>query len=236
MLPIHFHFQSEFSMDYEKAIDEVAATYANRGYSVVARPKPADLPDFAKDFRVQVVGRMRDNSVLVAIKRNRLEFAADPEMDRYAEVASAQKGWRFDFVLLEGDGQRREVEGAQEPSDDQIRERLTVAEQWESAGTLYPAFIMAWALVETAMRRVLRAEGEVAGWGTPPRQMIDELFSNGTISMDEHTQLNDMFRLRNKLVHGFSEGEFENGDVVFLLNLTKRLISQASAAKSASFN
>lgn len=223
-------------MDYEKEIDEVAATYANRGYSVVARPKPQDLPDFAKDFRVQVVGRMRDNGVLVAIKRNRDEFSADPEMDRYAEITSAQKGWRFDFVLLEGDGRRREVEGAQEPSDDQIQERIAIAEQWASAGFLYPAYIMAWALVETSMRRILRAEGEVAGWGTPPRQMINELYSNGSISMDEHAELYNMFRLRNELVHGFSEQKFEKRDVLFLLDLAKRFISQSVEAKSTSFD
>lgn len=214
-------------MDIEKAIDEVADNYAKRGYTVITRPTSDDLPPFAKSFHVQVVGRMRDIGVLVVIKRNREEFAADPEMDRYAEITSGQPGWRFDFVLLEGSGMNQEIQGAQEPTDDQLKERIVEVERLLDEGELTFAYMSAWATAEAGMRRLLRISGQSAGWGTAPRQMLNELVSNGLISMDEFEKLQEAFRLRNVLVHGFMAGKIDHSDVTFLLDLANRFIAHS---------
>lgn len=220
------------TMNFDQAIDEVAAKYAARGYAVVARPKPDDLPPFAKQFKIQVVARLHDIGVLVAIKRNRSEFAADPEMDRYAEVTSSQPGWRFDFVLLEGSNMNQETEGAQELSAEQLQSQLQNIEYMLHADLRSAAFVAAWGIMEAATRRLLQSSGQVAGWGTSSRQMINELVSNGMISMEEHARLYVFSRLRNEIVHGFDSRFVDVAEVHFLTDLAKRLMVEASLPKA----
>ncbi len=219
-------------MDFEKAIQEVAANYSQRGHQVIVRPKPDELPKFARDFKVEVVGTQRDIGVLVSVKRNRDEFSADPETQRYAEITSGHQGWRFDFVLLEGEGIRREVQGAKEPSNDQISEMLAVGEQLLGMN-VSSALIAAWGAFEAAMRRKLRSEGETAGWGTAPRQMMNELVSNGTFSMDEYSQLEAVSRLRNEIIHGFATPSIDSGVVGFIIATARRLMDESQTVKSA---
>lgn len=219
-------------MDFEKAIDDVAANYVRQGYEVVARPVPANLPPFAKDFRVQVVGRKGASGVLVAIRKNREEFASDPELDRYAEMTGSQEGWRFDFVLLEGS--EAPVEPPQELSGEQFARQMELATQSMRGPDRSSALISAWAVLESSIRSALRAEGQTVGFGTPVRQMLNELVSNGTISIDEHARLYEASMLRNRIVHGFSERTINESEVDFLLNLAKRLhelhdVSQVSS-------
>ena len=89
-------------MDLEQELKRVADSYSGKGYQVVLRPGPDHLPPFAKDFKVEVVGRQGSEGVLVAVKRNRDDVADDAELARYADVASKQAGWRLDLVVLEG--------------------------------------------------------------------------------------------------------------------------------------
>ncbi len=132
-------------MDFEKAIAQIGEKYAREGYEIVVNPRPDKLPTFAKDFKVELVGKRAEEGVLVAVKKNRDAFANDPEMNRYAELTSAQSGWRFDFVLVEPeDPMAKEVRGAKEPSDEQIAETLETAQRLAHEGLLQPAFIAAW--------------------------------------------------------------------------------------------
>jgi hypothetical protein len=220
-------------MNLEQGIDEVAANYIRRGYNVTKRPKPDDLPPFARDFKIELVGRLRDVGALVSIKRNRDEFSADGEQKRYAEITASQPGWRFDFVLLEGEGIRREVNGAQEPSDREVDEMLALCEHLLSMKVTPSALVAGWAAFEAAMRRRLRSEGETAGWGTAPREMMNELVSNGTFSMDEYSQLEIVSRLRNEIVHGFAARSIDPMTVDFVIATTRRLMNESRAMESA---
>jgi hypothetical protein len=177
-------------MDFEKELKRVSGVYAAQGYQVVLRPRPEDLPSFAKDFKIEILGKRAAEGVLVAVKRNRDEMAADPNMPQYAEITSAQPGWRFDFVILEAEQPgAREARGAQEFSGEEINGELAQAEHLVGTGFVRPAVITAWAALESAMRMRLRADGEQAGWGAMPRSMMNELYSSGVFSRDEFTQL-----------------------------------------------
>src|SRR4051812_47775358 len=90
-------------MDFERELHRLADLYRGQGYRVTIRPGPEELPPFAKDFKVEIVGRRGDDGVLVAAKRNRTGVAGDVDMTRYAEVTGAQKGWRFDLAVLEAE-------------------------------------------------------------------------------------------------------------------------------------
>src|SRR5947209_8390187 len=122
-------------MDDVLELERVADAYRGRGYDVTVRPGPEQLPPFATDFRVEIVGRRGAGGVLVAVRKNRDEVAADGNMQRYAEVTGTQPGWRFDLAVLEAENPKaREVGGAQEFSADDITRSLEEAGELSRTG------------------------------------------------------------------------------------------------------
>src|ERR1700728_483520 len=110
-------------MDFDQELRQLADTYESQGNQVTIRPNPEALSSFAKDFKIEILGKRGTEGVLVAVKKNRHEFAADPNLTRYAEVTGLQKGWRFDFDILEAeDPSVREIDGARDFSEDDIEQ------------------------------------------------------------------------------------------------------------------
>ncbi len=87
-------------MNIEERLNYVADRYKSRGFKVVIRPGPDDLPAFAKDFKVELVATKEDGSVLASVKATRSEFEAEPDLVRYAETIDEQPGWRFDVYVM----------------------------------------------------------------------------------------------------------------------------------------
>ncbi len=219
-------------MDFEQELKQVAALYSSQGYQVVHRPGPQDLPDFARDFKVEIVGRRGDGGVLVSVKKNRLEMAADKDMPRYAEMTSGQPGWRYDFALLEAtEPGTSEASGAQDFSAEDVTGTLAEAEELGRLGFIRPAILTAWSALEAAMRLRLRAAGETAGWGAMPREMLTELYSSGLLDIEEFSHLERLYQVRNQIVHGFASPTSDGGMVSFMAGLGRRLVEESSPVK-----
>jgi uncharacterized protein YutE (UPF0331/DUF86 family) len=225
-------------MDFEHELKRVADSYTDQGYEVTLRPGPDRLPPFAKDFKVEIVGKRGTQGVLVAVKKTRDDLAADPNVQRYAEVIGTQPGWRFDLAVLKGsDPNARDLRDAREFSDEEIGKSLTEAEKIAGMGFGRAGVITAWAALEAAMRMRLRAIGRPAGWGSSPREMLNELYSSGLLSADEFRRLEGLFKLRNQIVHGFSptsaNGASDAGEVRFLSEVTQRLVRESQSVKQS---
>lgn len=221
-------------MDFEQQLTLIAERYAAQGYQTFLSPGPAELPDFAKDFKVDILAKRGEGGVVAQVKRNRQELAADAATPRYADITNKKPGWRFDFFVLEGEPpMARDAADAEELTDQDIRNTLADAERLAQGGFLRPAAITAWAALEAAMRRRLRAGGEEAGWGTMPRTMLNELYSSGILSEDEFSQLEDMSRLRNQIVHGFTSRALVPATVQVVSATARRLLDEAQDAERA---
>jgi REase_AHJR-like len=219
-------------MDFERELQRVADLYRNQGFQVIVRPGPEDLPPFAQDFKIEILGVRDPERVLVAVKKNRNEAAADPNLPRYAEITNAEPGWRFDLVILEAEDRAyREIGNAREFSAEDVDDAFDKAREVARLGFVPPALIMAWSGFEAAMRLSLCAAGESINWGTPPRSMLRELYSNGTLSVEEFRRLETLSRVRNQIAHGFiSSPAADGGEVTFLCNLGERLVEEARGA------
>jgi len=218
-------------MNFEQELERLGHLYTDRGFQVTLRPKPEELPVFARDFKVEIMGKRPDQGVLVSVKKNRTEAAADSNMPRYAEITGAQPGWRYDFAVLEGDdptGPRRAE--AREFSEEDIDRAMEEAEQMVRAGLIRPAMITAWAGLEAAMRTRLRAPGESTE-GSTPRVMLNELYSSGILSVSEFHQLGLAFQLRNEIIHGFSSPAPDPHLVESLSEITRRLVAESERAE-----
>jgi len=221
-------------MDFDRELKRVAGVYTDQGYQVVIHPRPEDLPPFARDFTVEIVGRRGAEGVLVAVKKDRAEMAADGDLPRYAEVIAAQPGWRFDFAILEGESPMgRGGNGVRDFSGDDIHKVLAEAEQMVRVGFVTPAVITAWSALEAAMRMRLRAAGEAAGWGPMPREMLNELYSSGAFSAEEFARLEQLYELRNRVVHGFSSPAADAETVQLLSDIARRLVDESQLATQA---
>lgn len=219
-------------MSFEQELKKLADGYEGHGYKVVVRPGPEDLPAFAKDFKVELLARRADEGVLVSVKKNRQEMEADKDMPRYAEITSAHPGWRYDFAILEAEEPgAREMRGAQDFSREDVIRTLGEAEEVARMGFTRAAVITAWSALEAAMRMRLRASGETAGWGTTPRQMLNELYSSGVLMGDEFARLERLYQVRNQIVHGFASPTSDAEMVPFMAGLARRLVDESRPAK-----
>jgi hypothetical protein len=221
-------------MDIDQKAIQVVKQYADQGYQTFFRPGLADLPPFAKDFKVDILAKRGEGGVLAQVKRNRKQLADDPDTSRYAEITNKQPGWRFDFFVLEAESPlAREPQDGQEFSGEDIRKALADVDQLAGSGFHRPAVITAWAALEAAMRMRLRAAGEDAGWGAMPRSLLNELYSSGVFSEDEFLQLEKLSHLRNQIVHGFSSSTSIPEAVQVLIDTTRRLLDESQAAEQA---
>ncbi len=220
-------------MDFEQELQRVAARYTGHGYQVTIRPKPEDLPSFAKDFQIEILGKRGNQGVLVAVKKDRDEMAADSNLTRYAEVTGLQKEWRFDFAILEAENpSAREIDGAQEFEAGDIVKAFDESLEMARLGFFRPAVITAWAGFEAAMRLRVRAAGERTGWGSSSRSMLNVLYSNGVLDIEDFRRLETLSRVRNQIVHGFlSSLAADGGAVQFLCETGGRLVEESRNAK-----
>ena len=221
-------------MEFQKELNRVASEYARQGYEVIIQPGNSDLPAFAKDFNIDILARRGEQGALVQVKQNRQTFAADSESPRYAEIIGAQPGWRYDFVILEAENPMvREVQGALEPSDEEINKAMSDASKLLETGYVHPALVTAWSGLEAAMRKRVRAEGQMADWESSPKELLNELYSSGIISTTEFPLLERGLRSRNEIVHGFAAPNVEADHVRFLIDLAQRLMQESQLAEQS---
>jgi len=120
---------------------------------------------------------------------------------------------------------------AKEPSEDDIRRSVGDVERMLQAGFVEQVLIAAWAVLESAMRRRLQAEGEDAEWGTSPRTMLNELYSSGVLQASVFRDLEGLFQARSAIVHGFTTPLIEKSAVQFLVETARRLMTESQPAK-----
>lgn len=217
-------------------IDRLADGYRGEGYDVIVRPESGQLPAFAADFRVEIVGRRGAEGVLVAARKNRAAVAADGDLPSYAEVTGGQPGWRFDLAVLEGENSDAfEFGDAEELTESEIARSLDRARELDGLGYPQAAVVAAWAAFEAAMRMRLRATGERAGRVGSPRQIWRELYSAGELTPEEFRVGEGAAKLRNRIAHGFAPGAdaagpSESAVVRLLGDVSTRLMEESRPA------
>jgi hypothetical protein len=218
-------------MNIEQQLNTVADGYRTRGFKVVVRPGPDDLPPFAKDFKVEILATAADVNALASVKAGASELEADPNVVRYAEVIEKQPGWRFDlFVLGPEGGLPKPERPAGEPSEEDVRRTLDEVGRMLQAGFIASSFTAAWGALEAAMRRRVRAGGE-ADWGTTARTLLNDLYSSGAISTGVLRELERLLQMRSEVVHGYSSPAVDPGAVQFLVDTARRLLTESQPMK-----
>ena len=218
-------------MDTRREIDRLADDYRRQGFEVTLNPGPADLPDFAKDFRVEILAKRADVKALISAK-DRAGVKSERDLPRYAEITARQPGWRFDLAVVEPeDPAILEIGDAPDYSEDDVDRVFAQAEEMARQGFVGGAVVSAWGAFESAMRRKSRAEGRKLGRDSSPRSMLHELYSDGFINPEELPKLETLLRVRNQVANGFLADLASEGDAVaFLREVGRRLVEGSRVA------
>lgn len=220
-------------MDIQQRLQQVAERYREQGYQVILNPTPDDLPSFAKDFKVEILASRPDGNVLASAKANTKEFESDKNLSRYAEIIQNHQGWRYDVFVLGPAASIPPTRDIADASEVEIERTLAAADHLSQAGFVPQAVLTSWAAFESAMRHRLRSSGEKADWGASPRSMLNELVSSGILTQGEFRHLEELSRLRNIIVHGFSVPEISPDAASLLARTARRLLEESKQGEPA---
>ncbi len=222
-------------MDTDQLLERLAERYRRQGYTVTVNPSLTKLPPFAKGFKIELLAERPDGNVLVSAKPSTAEIERDTTLADLADVVGRYPGWRFDMTLLQAPEPpaRSAPRDATDLTRAQIEKMLGDAQKMYDSGFKPQAAITAWSAFESAMRHRLRSMGQKAGYGTPPRSMLNALISAGEIDHGEFRDLDGISNLRNVIVHGFEPPPVGRGALEFLGALAHRLLEETELEPSA---
>jgi Holliday junction resolvase-like predicted endonuclease len=209
-------------MDFEHELLRVSKRYEEEGYAVIVRPAREQLPQFAAGHEVDILATKGDQRVIVEVKRNRLDLSDNSHLSQLAEITNGQPGWRFDLVVVDPETTAMKIiRGAVEPTIDQIEQMLAEAEKLMQTGALMTACLAGWAGFEAAMRRVLHQS-----YGAMPNVQLRAIYASGDISREDFSLLDEAYKLRTQIVHGFVPLKLNVQLVAEIVRAARHLLSQ----------
>lgn len=202
---------------------QLAEEYRNKGYEVSFHPNPEDLPDFLRNYRLDMIVRRGDESVIIEVKsRHSLSSSFREYLQNLAQSVEQHPGWRFELVVTnpEDTVYSSKAEGSlQQP---EIEARLQIARQLATQH-LESAILYAWSLVEATLRLVAEHE-ELSLKRQDSLYLVKQLVTEGVISRPEYQLLMDTLSLRNAIAHGFQATQITQESVYELIDVAEQLL------------
>lgn len=180
----------------------IAEKYKLQGFEVVVEPSksliPFDLGNYCPDLMAR---KGSDVGYIIELKNS----IAKISVDRYreiAEIVAQHHGWRF--LLITG-----EDISSDDPKDDselltweQMLQRQEQAQRFLAIGEVEVAFLYLWGILEAAMRRQAR-QVSIPIERFPANSLINHLYSQGELSMEQFDQVRGIQTIRDRLIHGY---------------------------------
>lgn len=210
----------------------VAEKYRQQGFEVFVEPGievlPFDLGRYSPDLLVK---KSENEGYIIEIKGS----AGQTSIEQYREVSeiiSQHAGWRFLLItgedsLLNGNN----IKAEELLSWEQIFRRKEQADRLISFGENEGAFLSLWLILEAMMRKQAE-ELSIPIERFPTKSLINHLYSQGELSIEQFDKAKSLMNVRNRLVHGFQTAEL-SGTVRQLQKLVNELFSLWSPPKQS---
>jgi hypothetical protein len=184
----------------QQKLDEISAEYADEGYDVHLHPSEAELPEFLKGFRPDLLATSRrDNVVADVIPAT----ASLEEMGLLAKIIDQQPNWRYEVSFV-SQPVAPDIP-AREPlaGDEQVNRLLKGAEELGGRdGNIEAAAMLAWSALETILRRSAQTIApEIERQSSA--KVLKHLYGLGHIKPEVYERLWQLLEFRNALAHGF---------------------------------
>ena len=185
----------------QQKLEQIAAEYRQKGYSVSLRPGTEDIPAFLTPFEPDLLARSEADSVVVEIKPT-ADLVSDSLIE-LAEAVEAQPGWRFELVVINPPAAQEVPRNGELVPDERIESLLREAEALNREKRYEAAAVIAWAAAEAMFRRLVREHG-IESERKSSGSILKQLYALGVIDADQYEIFSRAMEFRNAFAHGFA--------------------------------
>lgn len=208
----------DMQRDKITALDEIEPKYRRRGYQVVRQPSDEELPDFLKGRTLDMIAIGKKPNVAVVVRLGGTGRIPAGIADLKALFAG-QQDWSLQTYFFEaGDPP---FETLSEDLFDEILRRIEALSPVDRQA----AFLMAWSLLEAAMRDSQLIEQRPLD----EKRMIAVLGSEGILQGVEVAAYLDLAKKRNGLAHGQLTLEPSREEIARILRLARQIRAESRA-------
>jgi hypothetical protein len=186
----------------------IVEKYKLQGFEVVIDPSksliPFDLGNYCPDL---IARKGLDEGYIIEIKNS----IAKISVDRYreiAEIVAQHHGWRFLLITGEDISSGDPQNDSELMTWDQMLQRQEQAQKFLVIGEVEVAFLYLWGVLEAAMRRQAK-QVAIPIERFPANSLINHLYSQGELSMEQFDQVRVIQTVRDRLAHGYQLPDLE---------------------------
>ena len=180
----------------------IAEKYRLQGFEVVIEPSKSLIPFDLENYCPDLIARKGSNEGCIIELKNSI---AKISVDRYreiAEIVAQHHGWRFLLITGEDVSSEDPKNDSELMTWDQMLQRQKQAQKFLAIGEVEVAFLCLWGILEAAMRRQAK-QVAIPIERFPASSLINHLYSQGELSMEQFDQVRVIQTIRDRLTHGY---------------------------------
>ncbi|MEO5372877.1 MAG: DUF86 domain-containing protein [Alphaproteobacteria bacterium] len=214
------HFQSRQQEAETEFIEGLRARYEDEGFTFTAHPEAAQLPDFLGSYAPDALAQKPGHNIVIEVK-NRQSLSTERTLGRIRQLFKGRPDWQFHVVFM---GANDPLQSMTIPTSAPvtISNHMNEIRALTAQGHPRPAFIMAWSILEAALRTL---GGEAGSRPHTLGTVVQELAMNGYIEPDMERRLRALIELRNRIVHGDLSVEPETKDIELVLSAIEETLN-----------
>ena len=192
-------------------IEKLRTRYEQEGFTFTTYPDKTKLPEFLGSYNPDAIAQKPGYNVVIEVKR-RPTPTTERSVKDIRRLFDGHPDWKFQVFFMGTDPQSETIPVAGPAA---ISDRINEVRGLITEGHLRSAFVMAWSLLEAALRALGR---DADSRGRLPGTVVQTLAMNGYIDPDTERRMRDLIGLRNRIVHGDLDAEPTTADVELLLS------------------
>jgi uncharacterized protein YutE (UPF0331/DUF86 family) len=208
-------------------IESLRARYEDEGFTFTAPPDVEMLPDFLGSYIPDALAQKPGRNVVIGVRRRRSP-STERALRDIRRLFEGHADWQFHVAFMGADPLQSATFPSAEPET--IRSRAKEVRILITQGHLRPAFLMAWSLLEAALRAL---EGEATDRPRTPGTVVQTLAMNGYIEPEMEQRMHALISLRNQIVHGDLTAEPATVDVELVLSAIEETLSAAHVRRNS---
>ena len=209
-------------------IESLRARYEQEGFAFTAPPDAAELPDFLGSYIPDALAQKAGRNVIIEVRRRQTP-STDRALRDIRRLLERRPDWRLHAVFMGADPLQLATIPPAGPET--VHRRVKEVRTLIAEGHLRAAFLMAWSLLEAALRTL---DSEATSGPRTPGTIVQTLAMNGYIEPEMEQRMRALISVRNQVVHGDLTAEPARSDVELMLSAIEETLSAARPKASLS--
>ncbi|MCF7716855.1 hypothetical protein H9X98_03885 [Aeromonas jandaei] len=177
---------------------ELQDKYKGLGYSVMLNPSREKLPFDLGDYIPDLVCIKGDETLIIEIKSGHWRH----DLEKYKEIARRVSEHKYaKFLIIQSESDAKQLNASEVNFD--TSNAIEKIKKLINLGINDAALFFAWNLVVNNLRKLLINEFNIDA-KINDKVLINQLYSDGVISMDLYDKLIYFMRMRNEVAHSIN--------------------------------